>query len=139
MVRRSKALGSLFVLVAAAVSQIACTSSPPPPAVTDLPPPRREPEFATPEMRETACERLRDHVIVLFADEWARRQGLPPTTMTDEERDALYAGFTQAMNEKGTLARFTASCTASLTPRKFQCGMRSKTGDGLISCMHASG
>ncbi len=136
MIRHSAFIVSSVVLLVA--STLACSSAPPP-AAQRAPPPLREPEFASPELRGAACERLRDHVIVVFADDWAKRQGMPATTMTTDERDALYNGFSQAMAEKGTLARFTASCTSSLTPRKFQCGMSSKTRDGLIFCMQASG
>ena len=134
MVRQSAFVVSLVLAVS---SSLACSSATPPPE--RAPPPLREPEFASPELRESACVRLRDHVIVVFADDWAKGQGMPPTTMTNDERDALYRGFSDAMAEKGTLARFTASCTSSLTPRKFQCGMSSKTRDGLIWCMQASG
>lgn len=140
MVRHSAFIVS-FLVAASSFACLACSgcASRPPPAAQRAPPPLREPEFASPELRGAACERLRDHVIVVFADDWAKRQGMPATTMTTDERDALYNGFSQAMTEKGTLARFTASCTSSLTPRKFQCGMSSKTRDGLIWCMQASG
>lgn len=132
MVRLPALVGSFVVVLS--LSTLACSRQTPP-AASRAPPAHRAPEFATPELRETACERLRSHVIVLFADDWARSQGVPAQTMTDDERWALYAGFTQALEEKGTLARFAESCTSSLTPRKFQCGMRSKTRDGLIWCM----
>jgi len=136
MVRLARVFVSSVVLGIGALS-LACNGSAPQAARS--PPPPREPEFATPELREHACERLRDHVIVLFADDWARTQGTPANSMTSDERWALYTGYTQAMEERGTLARFTASCTSSLTPRKFQCGMRSRTRDGLIWCMQARG
>ena len=137
MVRLGHIVVSPFVLFVVVLS-VACSSAPPP-TVSRAPPAPREPEFATPELRESACDRLRSHVIVLFADDWARTQGTPSTSMSTDERWALYFGYTQAMEEKGTLARFTNSCASSLTPRKFQCGMSSKTRDGLIWCMQASG
>jgi hypothetical protein len=135
MVRLGRVFVSSFVLGISVLSA-ACSSSAPQAA---RPPPPRDPEFASAELRENACVRLRDHVIVLFADDWARTQGTPTNSMTSDERWALYTGYTQAMEERGTLARFSASCASSLTPRKFHCGMRSKTRDGLIWCMQASG
>jgi hypothetical protein len=134
MVRLGRSIGFVaFVSIFVA----ACSSAPPP--APARPPPPREPEFATAELRENACDRLRDHVIVLFADEWARKQGTPPTSMSADEKWVLYNGFTQELQERGTLTRFSQSCASSLTPRKFQCGMHSKTRDGLIWCMQARG
>ena len=81
--------------------------------------------FANAEARDTACLALRDHVIALFADDWADREGVAVTT--PEERWALYTGLAQQLEEKGTLARFAASCVSSLTPRKFECGIGATT------------
>jgi hypothetical protein len=89
--------------------------------------------FANPEARDTACLVLRDHVIVLFADDWADREGVAVTT--PEEKWALYTGLAQQLEQKGTLARFAASCVSSLTPRKFECGIKAATTRGLVHCM----
>src|SRR6516225_8763951 len=114
MVRR---LGSLGLVGFIVLIVTGCSSTPPP--TVARPPPPREPEFATEGLRESACERLRDHVIVLFADEWARKQGTPAPTLSEDERWALYTGFTQELEARGTLQRFSQSCASSLTPGKF--------------------
>ena len=89
--------------------------------------------FANAEARDTACLVLRDHVIALFADDWADREGVAVTT--PEEKWALYTGLAQQLEEKGTLARFAASCVSSLTPRKFECGISATTTHRLVQCM----
>ena len=89
--------------------------------------------FANAEARDTACLALRDHVIALFADDWADREGVAVTT--PEEKWALYTGLAQQLEEKGTLARFAASCVSSLTPRKFECGISATTTPRLVQCM----
>ena len=119
------------------VSAVACASgarsSPAkvaPPGDADVAP---SDAFANEEARDTACLALRDHVIVLFADDWADREGVAVTT--PEEKWALYTGLAQQLEQKGTLARFAASCVSSLTPRKFVCGISAKTTHRLVQCM----
>lgn len=93
----------------------------------------QEPQFANDEARAHACTALRDHAIILFADDWADREGVG--LHSPEERAALYDGWYEQLAKRGTLQRFQAACAQTLTPRKFQCGMRSHNPDSLVNCL----
>jgi hypothetical protein len=118
-------------LLASSALLLACAGSPPTePKPLPLP---TEPQFANDEARSSACTALRDHAIILFADEWADREGV--SVGSPEERAALYDGWFDQLNKRGSLARFQAACAQTLTPNKYKCGMRSRTPDRLVDCL----
>jgi hypothetical protein len=119
------------ILVVFAALFTACAASTPAP--TAQAPPPREPTFASDTLRDEACLAVRDHAVVVFADEWAGAHGV--SVATPEEHEALYSGFNEAMREKGTLGRFAAHCTVTLTPKRYLCAMSSHTSDRLVKCM----
>jgi hypothetical protein len=91
--------------------------------------------FATNQQKELACLDLRDHIVALYADEYAEQQGLD---MSGSERDAFHSGWAEQVAKKGTFDRFQASCFLSLTPVRYRCGMRSESTDRLVACMKLS-
>jgi len=119
------------MLVVLAALLTACAASNP--STTEQPKQAREPGFASDSLRDEACLALRDHAVVVFADEWAGEHGV--SVATPEEHEALYSGFNEAMREKGTLGRFAAHCTITLTPKRYECAMSSHTSDRLVKCM----
>jgi hypothetical protein len=92
-------------------------------------------KFVTEEQRMMACLDLRDHIVDLYADEYVQEQGLE---MSRTERAAFRTGWAEELARKGTFERFQQSCFYSLTPRKYDCGMASRTTDGLTACMQLS-
>src|SRR5439155_1023363 len=86
----------LATLLVAASLCIACKSSSPS-AVAKASPPR-EPDFASEDQRAEACHQLRDHAIVLFADEWADREGEAVVTPY-REAPARSRGALRALRE----------------------------------------
>jgi hypothetical protein len=98
-------------------------------------PASREPQFANDEARMIACIELRDHIVDLYAGEYEERGMM---TFTPEEREAFREGWAEELERRGTFERFARSCLLDLTPRKFECGMASKTPDRLVACMKLS-
>jgi hypothetical protein len=82
-----------------------------------------------------ACQRLRNHIVTLYADDFARREQL---RLDAREQKQLYRDWSDALRQRGSLRRFSASCEAGLTPRMFDCGMASRTPGGLSACMRLS-
>ncbi len=82
-----------------------------------------------------ACLDLRDHIVAIYADEYVEQQGLE---LSSHERAAFRNGWAEEIAKKGTFESFERSCFASLTPRKYRCGMASQTADGLVACMKLS-
>jgi hypothetical protein len=100
-----------------------------------LPPRAQTPEFANEEQKILACLDLRDHIVDLYANEYVVREGLD---MSREQRSAFRDGWAEELAKRGTFERFEQSCFFSLTPRKYECGMASKSTDGLVACMKLS-
>lgn len=82
-----------------------------------------------------ACLDLQDHIVNLYADAYVEEQGL---SMSGSERVAFRHGWAEELARKGTFDRFEQSCFYGLTPRKYACGMESRTTDGLSACMKLS-
>jgi hypothetical protein len=95
-------------------------------------PPARPSELATEEQRLMACLDLRDHIVSIYADEYAEQQGLDLST---NERTEFRNVWGREIAKKGTFESFERSCSPSLTPRKYHCGMASQSADGLAACM----
>ncbi len=95
----------------------------------------KEAAFVTEEQRMMACLDLRDHIVNLYADEYVEEQGL---SMSGNERVAFRHGWAEELARKGTFERFEQTCFYGLTPHKYECGMASKTTDGLTACMKFS-
>jgi hypothetical protein len=88
--------------------------------------------FANDEAKLLACLDLRDHIVDLYASKYVSEQGM---VLTAAERTAFRDGWAEELAKKGTFERFERSCFFGLTPRKYECGMASKTPDGLVACM----
>ena len=91
--------------------------------------------FANEEQKLLACLDLRDHIVELYANEYVSNEGL---TMTARERAAFRDGWAEELAKRGTFERFEQSCSYSLTPNKYVCGMASATTDGLVACMKST-
>lgn len=98
-------------------------------------PPAQTPAFANEEQKILACLDLRDHIVDLYANEYVVREGLD---MSREQQSAFRDGWAEELAKRGTFDRFEQSCFFSLTPRKYECGMASKSTDGLVACMKLS-
>ena len=94
--------------------------------------PPKPSELATEEQRLMACLDLRDHIVSIYADEYAEQQGLD---LSSNERAAFHSVWSREIAKKGTFESFERSCSPSLTPRKYHCGMASQSADGLAACM----
>ena len=92
-------------------------------------------EFGSEEQKLTACLDLRDHIVDLYADAYVSTEGL---AMSPLERAAFRDGWAEELAKRGTFERFERSCFFGVTPRKYECGMASKTTDGLTACMKFS-
>jgi hypothetical protein len=92
-------------------------------------------QFANEEQKILACLDLRDHIVDLYANEYVLREGLD---MSREQRSAFRDGWAEELAKRGTFDRFEQSCFFSLTPHKYECGMASKSTDGLVACMKLS-
>ena len=90
--------------------------------------------FPTEEQRQLACLDLRDHIVALYADAYAQGEGL---AMSDAERTAFHAGWQEQLAKRGTFEPFEQSCFFSLTPRRYRCGMASRSPDTVAACMAA--
>jgi hypothetical protein len=112
------------------VALVGCASRSTTSATSALPP--KPSELATEEQRMMACLDLRDHIVSIYADEYAEQQGLD---LSSHERDAFRSVWVGEMAKKGTFESFEQSCFPSLTPRKYHCGMASQSADGLTACM----
>ena len=88
--------------------------------------------FPTTEAKHLACLDLRDHIVDLYANEYVSQQGLMLST---SEQTAFRDGWAEELAKKGTFERFERSCFSGLTPRKYRCGMESKTPGGIVACM----
>jgi hypothetical protein len=97
--------------------------------------PHRSQDFATEEQKLLACLDLRDHIVELYANEYVSRQGL---SLSRDERASFRDGWAEELAKRGTFDRFEQSCSYSLTPGKYRCGMASQTTDGLAACMKFS-
>jgi hypothetical protein len=97
--------------------------------------PPKPPELATEEQRLMACLDLRDHIVSIYADQYAERQGLD---LSSNERDAFHNVWSVDVAKRGTFESFERSCFVTLTPRKYHCGMASQSADGLVACMKLS-
>ena len=111
---------------------LAGCASPGPSAVNS---PHASPAFGTEEQKLLACLDLRDHIVAIYASEYVSREGLD---MSAEEQTAFREGWAEELAKKGTFERFEQSCSYSLTPSKYRCGMASQSTDGLVECMRVS-
>jgi len=102
-------------------------------ATADLPP--KDTPFGTEEQKMLACLDLRDHIVSLYADEYVAENNL---SLDRAERVAFRSGWAEELARKGTFDRFEQTCVSGLTPHKYECGMASKTTDGLVACMKFS-
>jgi hypothetical protein len=84
------------------------------------------------EQKLLACLDLRDHIVELYANDYVSREGL---SLSRQERSAFRDGWAEELAKRGTFDRFEQSCSYSLTPSKYRCGMASQTTDGLVACM----
>lgn len=91
--------------------------------------------FTTEEQKLLACLDLRDHIVELYANEYVSREGI---AMSRQERTAFRDGWAEELAKRGTFERFEQSCSYSLTPTKYRCGMASQSTDGLVACMKLS-
>jgi hypothetical protein len=130
MVRRN-AVALLSVLVLTAFTGCAARSS----SEAKSKDPSKDAGFTTEEQRMMACLDLRDHIVDLYADAYVEEQGL---SMTGSERVAFRHGWAEELARKGTFERFEQSCFYGLTPRKYECGMATRSPDGLSACMKLS-
>ncbi|MDP8999743.1 MAG: hypothetical protein M3O46_06500 [Myxococcota bacterium] len=111
-----------------AVALAGCASQ----TATAINPPRRRQAFVSEEQKLMACLDLRDHIVELYANEYVSREGL---SLSREEHSAFRAGWAEELAKRGTFDRFEQSCSYSLTPSKYHCGMASQSTDGLVACM----
>jgi hypothetical protein len=88
--------------------------------------------FGSEEQKLLACLDLRDHIVELYANDYVSREGL---SLSRQERSAFRDGWAEELAKRGTFDRFEQSCSYSLTPSKYRCGMASQTTDGLVACM----
>jgi hypothetical protein len=93
---------------------------------------RRTQVFGSEEQKLLACLDLRDHIVELYANDYVSREGL---SLSGQERSAFRDGWAEELAKRGTFDRFEQSCSYSLTPSKYRCGMASQTTDGLVACM----
>ena len=93
------------------------------------------PQFPNEEQKLLACLDLQDHIVDLYAKEYVEHEGL---TLTSTEKVAFRDGWAEELAKRGTFDRFEQSCSYSLTPGKYECGMQSSTTNGLAACMKLS-
>src|SRR5580658_4443440 len=120
MVRHAARWFSL-VVVTLAVTLAGCASRAVPGVTARHPSPS---ELATEEQRLMACLDLRDHIVSIYADQYAERQGLD---LSSNERDAFHNVWSVDVAKRGTFESFERSCFVTLTPRKYHCGMASQS------------
>ncbi len=92
-------------------------------------------DFPSGEAKLLACLDLRDHIVELYAAQYATQQGI---VLTASEQTAFRDGWAEELAKKGTFDRFERSCFYGLTPPKYRCGMASKTPGGIVACMKLS-
>jgi hypothetical protein len=95
-------------------------------------------QFTTEDQKIIACLDLRDHIVDLYATEYVSRETVDGVPMSATERTAFRDGWAEELVKRGTFARFEESCFSGLTPRKYECGMQSRTTGGLAACMRLS-
>jgi hypothetical protein len=105
------------------------------PAQAVAPASARDGQFGTEEQKLTACLDLRDHIVNLYADQYVAGEG---ASLSSLERAAFRDGWAEELAKRGTFDRFERSCFYGVTPRKYECGMMSRTTDGLVACMKLS-
>ncbi|MGH7437001.1 MAG: hypothetical protein ACRENE_15110 [Polyangiaceae bacterium] len=105
------------------------------PAQAAAPAPPHDGQFGTEEQKLTACLDLRDHIVNLYADAYVAGEG---SSLSSLERAAFRDGWAEELAKRGTFDRFERSCFYGVTPRKYECGMMSRTTDGLVACMKLS-
>jgi hypothetical protein len=120
-------LAALLVTVAGCASRTVAEATSAPRA--------RPAELVTEEQRMMACLDLRDHIVSIYADEYAEQQGLD---LSSTQRDAFHNVWSVDVAKRGTFESFERSCFVTLTPRKYRCGMASQSADGLVACMKLS-
>lgn len=116
----------IAVLVVAALSVLGCASHHAAKAQHPDPP------FTTEEQKILACLDLQDHIVDLYTSEYVQKEGL---TMSAVERTAFRDGWAEELAKRGTFERFEQSCVASLTPKRYRCGMASTSTGSLVACM----
>jgi hypothetical protein len=125
-----------FVLLAIVAG---CSSSRPndakAPPTNERAQPAGQAQFKTEEQKLSACLDLRDHIVDLYASAYVASEGL---SMSPIERTAFRDGWAEELAKRGTFERFERSCFYGVTPRKYECGMQSRTTDGLVACMKLS-
>jgi hypothetical protein len=89
-------------------------------------------QFGTEEQRILACLDLRDHIVDLYASDYVTKQGV---VLSGAERTAFRDSWAEELAKRGSFDRFEQACFAALTPRRYHCGMESKTTGGLAACM----
>jgi hypothetical protein len=92
----------------------------------------RSPQFTNEEQKLLACLDLQDHIVDLYTSEYVAHEGI---ALSSNERVAFRDGWAEELAKRGTFDRFEQSCFYSLTPGKYECGMHSRTTDGLSACM----
>src|SRR5579883_819168 len=118
MVRHAALVAVLLALTACAARH-GSASAPKPP----------EPAFGNEEQKILACLDLQDHIVDLYTSEYVKREGL---TMSAVERTAFRDGWAEELAKRGTFERFEQSCVASLTPKRYRCGMAAPTTGTLV-------
>ncbi len=92
-------------------------------------------QFPSEEQKLLACLDLQDHIVDLYAREYVEHEGI---TLSSNEKTAFRDGWAEELAKRGTFDRFEQSCSYSLTPHKYECGMQSSTTGGLVACMKLS-
>ncbi|MCL2447322.1 MAG: hypothetical protein FWD17_00090 [Polyangiaceae bacterium] len=126
---------SRIVALACAIALPACVSRGAPAAAAGH---GDDARFRTEDQRITACLDLRDHIVDLYATEYVSHEEVDGAPLNAAARTAFRDGWAEELVKRGTFARFEDSCFAILTPRKYACGMQSRSTDGLAACMRLS-
>jgi hypothetical protein len=95
----------------------------------------RSPQFTNEEQKLLACLDLQDHIVDLYTTEYVEHEGIE---LSSNERVAFRDEWAEELAKRGTFERFEQSCVYGLTPGKYECGMQSRTTDGLSACMKLS-
>jgi len=118
------------VLLVLASGTTACTH-----AVRDPPPQVPLFGFSTEEQRILACLDLQDHIVDIYAAEYVSREG---TRLNSRERAAFRDGWAEQLAKRGTFESFEQSCFGTLTTKRYDCGMSSRTTGDVDACMRLS-
>ena len=112
-----------FAVIALALA--ACHAAPAPAAPT--------PGFLSQSQRESACLDLQDHIVDIYAEQ--NRRDFAYEFANPNKVRAWRDGYARELAKLGAFDRFEQSCFASLTPKKFECGMSAKDSETLTACM----